>query len=1043
MIGQGDDRNIMRSLFDRMLEVDERDRTRELSRIAETEGLAEDVIEEVRSLLAFVDATRVDGASNVDDDDPADLVGCRLGVFMLESLVGVGGTAAVFSATQDRPNRRVAVKVLRETIAGPRARRRFEREIEIAGRLDHPGIARVYDSGRLLNDGIETPWLAMEFVDRARTITGYANSEDLDVRGRVGLMRQALSALVAAHRRGVIHRDLKPGNILVDGDGRVRVIDFGIARQSNAAVARGMTATMPGQLVGTLPFMAPEQLDGQNDHVDVRTDVYALGVTTHLLLTGRMPYQTSDVSFVDLAQRIRDREIGSLRRITSSIDRDLDGIVQKALAKDPESRYQSAEAFDDDLEAWLDGRPVTARPLGRGARAWRLARRHPVQAGSIVATAVALFAAVGILSIMLARENNLRIRGDRATADAAIAATKAAFDRADLGSAHRHLVSVPESERGWEYDWLSRLVDLGGTTITLLGGDVIDTDIIPATSERGERLIMTAYRGTWAYDLSDNTPVWHLPELEPEGSWKHAFLPPGDRLAVCGLAPGLVVVDVEDGSVIARMDTSARIGVMWGVDERRILLGGDDGGLELVDVPSGNVEKRFHPQAGTITSILGMTDGRILIGTSNGSLLVTDEDLDQVDLAASFPSKIPRMRADADERRLAICLTGDRVDVVDARTFEHQATFDDHLADVWDVRFANARNLLVTASMDESVRVFDLATGDRVERFSGPHAYVWSLALTGDERHAWIGCHDGVVRRIALDRPELPSLEHGSITSIAWSPSGDRIAVGTDRGLRFFDPTTSTWIPTGESGAGDRIWDLVWTPNGIWFASGDDRSLHRHVNHLSSDPIDGVSNVVVIDERVDGGVLVGLGDGSLRSVLPDGTALAPMHAGMAVQSLAMSPHGDRAFALFVGRNADGVVVDLVANKILKEFEGYGHGPTFDFTVSPDGTRIAAGGRERPESVVNFPIERVGEQIQRIGHSGDVRHVEFLDDGRRIVSAADDGRVIIGRPSDSQPIITLFEAESPILDLAVSKDGSSLAATDGTVLFIASGRSDRE
>lgn len=258
----------VRRLFDEILGRDALERADILQSMVENDHSQSEIADEVRSLLAFVDATRIDEDVDPDADSPHLLLGCRVGDFTLERLIGFGGTSAVFEATQHGPNRKVAVKVLRSGLAGPRARRRFEREVEIAGRIEHPAVARIMGSGQVVVDGDETPWLAMEFVPGAETITRYAEESNLDLRARVCLLRDAISGIIAAHRRGVIHRDIKPGNVLVDSSGHIRVIDFGIARiiavndGIHGPVGGVMTATIPGQVLGTVPFMAPEQLGG-------------------------------------------------------------------------------------------------------------------------------------------------------------------------------------------------------------------------------------------------------------------------------------------------------------------------------------------------------------------------------------------------------------------------------------------------------------------------------------------------------------------------------------------------------------------------------------------------------------------------------------------------------------------------------------------------------------------------------------------------------------------------------------------------------------
>lgn len=1039
----------MRALFDEILGLDADSRTRALRAAAARDGLDDELVDEVRGLLAFVDATRIDDDATPDDDRPERLLGCRLGGFTLERLVGIGGTAAVFEATQDRPRRTVAVKVLRHAIGGRRARRRFDREIEIAGGLDHPAIARVYESGVLAVDGIDTPWLAMEFVPGARTITGFAQERILDHRARVSLIREAIAGIAAAHRRGVIHRDLKPANLLVDGRGRARVIDFGIARQ--IAGPRGdLTATTPGQVVGTVPFMAPEQVGGDADAVDVRTDIYATGVVLHLLLTGRMPYETAGCDFLEAARRIREVEVGSLRRLDSSIDRDLDGIVQKALAKEPALRYQTIESFDADLAAWIEGRPVEARPLGSLARAVRLARRRPLPTTLALVALGSLVATVIVLAVMLGRESALRVRGDRATANAAVAAAAAALDRGDMGGVARHLASVPRQERGWEYGWLRDLSDESDVVFPYEMGDVISVDVLPADGTRPPMVLATGYRGTRAYDLDTLAERWTVFEFSKGGCWKHAVLPGGDRLVVSGLSRDLVVVELDDGAVVRRFETDGAVGSMWPLEDGRMVLGGDDGSLSRIHLETGEITDRIALDHGGITSMLGLTDGRILAGTTKGVLLETDRELSAIRVVRDLGRMIPRLRVNRDETRVAACTHDDRVEILDPQDLATIATFDDHDADVWDARFDDDAGRLVTACLDESVRVFDLETGGLIQQLSGPYDFVWSLALEEDGRHAWFGLKDGSIRRRPLlaAMPELPGGE--TAEAVSWFPSGDRVAVRTDAGVHLLDAESGRWIDfvsvaSGEPVIGGTFGTMAVTDAGIWCGAGEEGGLWWISPDLTERrQVVASVGVTAIEPHPDGGVVASVReDGTSRAirVTPDGKVGVAVALELPIISIDRDPRTGRMHLLHSGRGGDSDILDPDSLEVLGAQSGWGAGASFAIAFAPDGSRVAIGGRETPQNVVCFAPENADireKRIRRIGHAGDARHVGFLDHGRRLVTGGDDGRIIIGRPDEAEPILTMFDSSEAIRGLDISPDGSSLVATDGRFVFLATG-----
>lgn len=282
-----------------------------------------------------------------------------------------GGQGVVYSAIQRSTKRRVAIKVLIEgALASESARRRFEREIDLAANLRHPGIVRVYDSGIT---GPPTPgfaYLVMEFVEGASLADHLASVRSAtlspaDLHQRiVQLFSRIIHAVSHAHQRGVMHRDLKPGNIRVDSSGEPRVLDFGLAKLGTAT-NREVSVTNSGQFIGSLPWASPEQValaDGSVNasDVDVRTDIYSIGAMLYQALSGRLPIDVSG-SMTGAIQRIAHEEPPRLRTISRDISEDLDTIVHKCLAKDPARRYDSAAALLQDLSHFLSGEPIQAR----------------------------------------------------------------------------------------------------------------------------------------------------------------------------------------------------------------------------------------------------------------------------------------------------------------------------------------------------------------------------------------------------------------------------------------------------------------------------------------------------------------------------------------------------------------------------------------------------------------------------------------------------------------------------------------------------------
>jgi tetratricopeptide (TPR) repeat protein/tRNA A-37 threonylcarbamoyl transferase component Bud32 len=284
-----------------------------------------------------------------------------------------GGQGIVYEAEQISTRRTVGIKMLLQgRFATSKQRQRFEREVEVIAGLQHPGIVTLYESGTAR--GGET-YFAMEFV-RGTTLDQWNRAIQPTIEGRIRLFAEVCDAVRYAHGRGIIHRDLKPGNILVDEENNPHVLDFGLARVADpeGGEPEGL-ATMAGEFLGTFAYAAPEQLEGDPTRIDVRTDVFALGILLYELLSGEHPFDMGD-SLAALVQNRSDKPPVVPSVHDPGIDRDLDVICLKALSADPERRYGSAGELEEDLRRHLDRRPILARADSTAYVLGRVVRRH-------------------------------------------------------------------------------------------------------------------------------------------------------------------------------------------------------------------------------------------------------------------------------------------------------------------------------------------------------------------------------------------------------------------------------------------------------------------------------------------------------------------------------------------------------------------------------------------------------------------------------------------------------------------------------------------
>jgi len=311
----------------------------------------------------------------------------QIGRYRVVRMLGQGGMGTVYEAEQDSPRRRVALKVVRAGLGSRELFKRFERESQALGRLQHPGVAQVYEAGTADTGFGLQPYFAMEFIEGS-PLKEYVRAERLDVPARLDLIARICDAVQHAHDRGIIHRDIKPGNILVDRLGQPKVLDFGVARLVEASPSETLH-TIEGQLVGTLAYMSPEQVLGDPSAVDARSDVYAIGVVLYELLAGRMPYDVSGRQH-EAVQAILEEDPGPLSTISRQFKGDVETIVAKALEKDRERRYTTAAALATDVRRYLTDEPITARPPSAVYQLQKFVRRHT----SLVAGTGAVFVAL-------------------------------------------------------------------------------------------------------------------------------------------------------------------------------------------------------------------------------------------------------------------------------------------------------------------------------------------------------------------------------------------------------------------------------------------------------------------------------------------------------------------------------------------------------------------------------------------------------------------------------------------------------------------------
>ncbi len=798
----------------------------------------EDVRREVEAMLALDGTTShpisvgggldrlarlpADGAVQGLPREPAEIPLLR-GQYRIVRQIGEGGMGVVYEAEQALPRRTVALKAVRTGFDSRAVLRRFEQEAHILGRLHHPGIAQIYEAGASDAQSGDQAFIAMEFVDGV-PLHDWARGRS--VREKVALVATICDAVQHAHQRRVIHRDLKPANILVDRAGHAKILDFGVARLADADTGDEGQRTRAGQLVGTLPYMSPEQVGGDPDEIDARTDVWALGVILFELLAGRLPFEPGERTVPQIAIAIRDEAAPRLGRIVPRLAGDLDAITSMALAKDRGRRYQSALELGQDLRRYLTSEPVLARQDSSLYVLRKHVLRHRWIASSLALALVSLaaFAVNAKLNQRRAdrdarqladalRSSNIELGRLMAFNGNLIDAERLVWDEhLKLADAHSHwalwdLYSKLPCERSFpghtdsviqmamspdgsllatgSHDHTVRLWDwqTGANTAT----HTVDGFILGVCFARGgERLCSATAEGlACCWDAKTGTEVWRTREPLLSAIYTMSSARTRPIGAVVGQLDGAALVDLDTGAVIARLGERSQGLRSAAFDSvgRRLVVGGDDRTVHVYAVDARDELRSFTGHATPVEGLaIDAQDARVASGDVEGVVLVHElETGRELARLAGTSGNVRSLAFSRDGTRLLVaCTRGIEMWDIDAgRRFEARAQFRQP---AFAATFAPGDRQIVSGSLGGAIRVWDIESTSAVRAL--PNRF---------ERKGYFGLAPGsrlAARDAGEGRVEIVDLETGvvgvqfqtnqrEIEQILYQPSGDRVAVLT------------------------------------------------------------------------------------------------------------------------------------------------------------------------------------------------------------------------------------------------------------------------
>ena len=744
-----------------------------------------------------------------------------------------GGQGVVYQAVQESTKQKVALKLLLQgEFAGAEQRRRFEREIELIGSLHHPHIAKIFDSGVARGQ----LFFAMQYV-RGKRLTNHASDHQLSLNDKLRLFKKVCDAVDHAHQRGVIHRDLKPSNILVDArDNQPYVLDFGLAKIGGANDAKSLHVSLTGQIVGTPAYMSPEQAAGIPGDVDLRSDVYSLGVIAYELLTTKLPNDVSGQT-IDVLSAIQQTEPKRLRAINRQIQDEVDTIVMKALSKDRTRRYPTAGALGTDIQRFLDGEAIEAKRDSVLYMAKRILRRYRLAA--VISTVFLLVICASLVTSLAFWQRAARDRdmaeaartgeaNARAVADDArdsaesiakeqerrayngyIARAAAAMDDDNAAMMKRMLDSCTNPElRGWEWHYLQSQVDRSRCRL--------DENPVNAMAYSDD--------GRWIASggMDGVVRIWDVDTLQlvrtlgTSGGnivWSLAFSPDGRKIVVGDLGSPEVgkfprttikVWDTISGSLHEIGNENPVLSVDWSADGQWIASGSADGVVKLWgardDFASHVVAQYDNTHA---FSVCFSPDSANVLAAFDNWLGLWDVTMNRRIWVRQAPTQVVGHAAFSPDGENIVWGTrefhqADAMELWDANTGELRQRIPGHRGSATAASFSPNGKRIVSGGSDNTLRLWNPDNGELLGTFRGHTGTVNCVAFTYPHGNRILSAgEDGIRVWDGEPRPDVIKLDDhkAPVKAIAFSSDGRQlVSASVDSTVRMWDTDTASQI---------------------------------------------------------------------------------------------------------------------------------------------------------------------------------------------------------------------------------------------------------